>query len=140
MKRVKPIWGKIAAAERRCANLMFWGGKVIDSEDALCVACCQYFDTVVRDKFGLIHIPNGGSRNAIEGAKFKKMGVRAGVPDYLVMKDFKPVGWLEFKWGKNDLTPKQREFRNGCLAGGVRWAEIRSMDEFKTTLKEWGVL
>ena len=29
----------------------------------------------------LIHIPNGGSRNVIEAAKFKKMGVKAGVPD-----------------------------------------------------------
>lgn len=140
MKRVKPIWGRIAAAERGCANLRFWGGCVIDSEDALCVACRQYFDTVLPSSpFGLIHIPNGGSRNPIEGAKFKRMGVRAGVPDYLVMKDFQPVGWLEFKYGRNTLTEAQKVFRNGCLAGGVKWAEIRSVDEFIHTLKEWGV-
>ncbi len=29
----------------------------------------------------LFHIPNGGSRNIIEAAKFKKLGVKAGVPD-----------------------------------------------------------
>jgi hypothetical protein len=27
------------------------------------------------------HVPNGGYRNPIEGAKFKRMGVKAGVPD-----------------------------------------------------------
>jgi len=27
------------------------------------------------------HVPNGGSRNALEGAKFKRMGVSSGVPD-----------------------------------------------------------
>lgn len=30
----------------------------------------------------LIHIPNGGKRNAREAARLKRMGVRAGVPDY----------------------------------------------------------
>lgn len=29
----------------------------------------------------LFHIPNGGTRNPIEAAKFKAMGVIAGVPD-----------------------------------------------------------
>lgn len=29
----------------------------------------------------LHHIPNGGKRNAREGARFKRMGVKAGVPD-----------------------------------------------------------
>lgn len=29
----------------------------------------------------LHHIPNGGKRDAREGARFKRMGVKAGVPD-----------------------------------------------------------
>ncbi len=29
----------------------------------------------------LFHIPNGGKRNRIEAARFKKMGVKAGIPD-----------------------------------------------------------
>ena len=29
----------------------------------------------------MFHIPNGGKRNAREGARFKMMGVKAGVPD-----------------------------------------------------------
>lgn len=32
----------------------------------------------------LMHIPNGGKRNISEAAKFKKMGVKAGVADLLL--------------------------------------------------------
>lgn len=31
------------------------------------------------------HVPNGGKRNAREGAKFKRQGVLAGVPDILIV-------------------------------------------------------
>lgn len=37
----------------------------------------------------LVAIPNGGKRNAKEGARFKKQGVRAGFPDLFL---FVPVG------------------------------------------------
>lgn len=33
----------------------------------------------------LFHVPNGGSRSKIEGARFKAMGVRAGVSDLLLL-------------------------------------------------------
>lgn len=32
----------------------------------------------------LTHVPNGGDRNAIVGAKLKAQGVRKGYPDYLL--------------------------------------------------------
>jgi len=70
-----------------------------------------------RVKFGngrlsdyLIHIPNGGSRNIIEAAKFKKMGVKAGVPDLQLLV---PNGlihglWIELKSKTGKLQPSQR--------------------------------
>ena len=30
------------------------------------------------------HVPNGGSRNVVEAAKFKRIGVKAGVPDIII--------------------------------------------------------
>lgn len=58
----------------------------------------------------LIHIPNGGSRNVIEAAKFKKMGVKAGVPDLQLLI---PNGlihglWIELKSKAGKLQPSQR--------------------------------
>jgi len=33
------------------------------------------------------HVPNGGNRNAIAGAKLKRQGVKPGVPDVLIFDD-----------------------------------------------------
>jgi hypothetical protein len=33
------------------------------------------------------HVPNGGNRNAITGAKLKRQGVKPGVPDVLIFDD-----------------------------------------------------
>lgn len=60
----------------------------------------------------LHHIPNGGKRNAVEAARLKAMGVKAGVPDL-----FLPVPrggyaglYIEMKYGKNKPTDKQSEW------------------------------
>ncbi len=119
-------------------DLTYIEGVRVNSEDELSIACVRWFDRVIGDKFGLIHIPNGGSRNAIEAAKFKKMGVRSGTPDYLVCKNGVPVGWLEFKWGGNGLTENQRQFKEQ-VSGVFKWAEIRTFADFMSALEEWGV-
>lgn len=56
------------------------------------------------------HPPNGGARDAIVGAKLKRMGVRKGIPDVLFLQ---PRGEYTFfvgdmKWGKNRLTAEQK--------------------------------
>ena len=60
----------------------------------------------------LLHIPNGGSRNRIEAAKLKKMGVKAGVPDLLLPYPAGGFGglWLELKTATGRATPEQREW------------------------------
>ena len=60
----------------------------------------------------LYHIPNGGSRNQIEAANLKKQGVRAGVPDLcLPVARGKYHGlYIEMKYGKNNLSEKQKEW------------------------------
>lgn len=58
----------------------------------------------------LIHVPNGGSRNKIEAAKFKAMGLRAGVPDLLlVMPSTDHHGlWIELKSKKGKVQDNQK--------------------------------
>ena len=55
-------------------------------------------------------IPNGGMRNVIVASKLKAEGVRKGVLDiHLPIPRGGCAGlWIEFKSGKNDLTPEQR--------------------------------
>lgn len=57
----------------------------------------------------LYHVPNGGSRNAIEARHLRQQGVKAGVPDMCL-----PVArgkwhglYIELKAGKNKTTQLQ---------------------------------
>lgn len=60
----------------------------------------------------LHHIPNGGRRSALEGARLKSEGVKAGVPDICL-----PVArgeyhglYIELKVGKNKPSEKQQQW------------------------------
>lgn len=57
-------------------------------------------------------VPNGSARHPAVAAKLKAEGVRKGVIDWLCpvrMHGFNGVG-IEFKAGKNKLTPEQKDF------------------------------
>lgn len=60
----------------------------------------------------LFHIPNGGKRDAREAARFKAMGVKAGVPDLClpVPRDGFAGLYIEMKYGKNNTTKAQEEW------------------------------
>ncbi|MDE5820674.1 MAG: VRR-NUC domain-containing protein [Lachnospiraceae bacterium] len=60
----------------------------------------------------LHHIPNGGKRNAVEAARFKAMGVKAGVPDLFLPAPYGGYAglYIEMKYGKNKTTTKQNEW------------------------------
>lgn len=65
----------------------------------------------------LIHIPNGGKRNAREAARLKRMGVRAGIPDYFLhvaLLETETVSqfgglWIELKAEKGRVSEAQSE-------------------------------
>ena len=58
------------------------------------------------------HSPNGGKRNAREGARFKRMGVKRGMVDFLIFDSNNPhirgVA-IELKVKPNKCTPEQVE-------------------------------
>ena len=60
----------------------------------------------------LFHVPNGGARDKREGAKFKAMGVKRGVPDlHLVWASGSRLGLIiELKNNKGVLSIEQSEW------------------------------
>ena len=92
----------------------------IGTEDDFQIAVAKLLDA-----YGLkwFHCPNGGSRNAREGAKFKRMGVKAGVPDIIIINTTieGDVGMaIELKVGKNTRSKPQTDwllefFTNGWV-------------------------
>lgn len=92
----------------------------------------------------LIHIPNGGSRKGgvIEGARFKRLGVKAGVSDlFLPLARHNKHGlWIEFKAAKPHHSPvskKQQEWIDKMLENGYAAYVCYGVDEALNVLKEY---
>jgi len=75
-------------------------------------------------------IPNGGKRNLITAVNLKREGVKAGVFDVFVAIPTPAAHglWLEFKAGKNKLTPHQTEFKAIIEANGYKAVTIYGLD------------
>ena len=77
------------------------------TEHDLQCAICDYLD--IR-RVCYWAVPNGGKRSKTESARFKKEGVKSGVPDISIVHDGMYFG-LEVKKPKT-LTPKGRLSKN----------------------------
>jgi hypothetical protein len=109
-------------------------------EDTLQKSCVQWFDLQYGHlSWALFHVPNGGQRNAKEAAKFKAMGVRAGVPDLILLHRSGAYSYLalELKAGKNTQTANQKTYQSKMEADGGKYAVIRSIDDFIETVNEY---
>ena len=79
-------------------------------------------------------VPNGGSRNAIEGANLKRSGVLAGVSDLIVIHNRKCY-FIEVKQSKGKQTDYQKEFEEKVKAQGFEYHVVFSASEFLKIIK-----
>lgn len=86
------------------------------------------------------HFPAGENRDEKTGARLKRMGLKRGWSDFLLIDPGGKHHWLELKRGKAELTDPQEAFRDACQARGVPWAVARSFEEAVSVLTEWGAL
>lgn len=85
------------------------------------------------------HPPNGGRRGPIEGARFKRMGVKAGVADLILLHNGNAFA-LELKTETGRISDAQYEFlANFRAAGGYAWAS-QGLDSAIKILESWGLL
>jgi hypothetical protein len=109
-------------------------------EDDLQEACVKWF----RMQYGplacmLFAIPNGGQRNAREGARLKAQGVTAGVPDLLlaVVTSRAPGLFIELKVGKNKPSAAQEAHLKLLSIEGYETAVVYSLDAFRETVQAY---
>jgi hypothetical protein len=86
----------------------------------------------------VFHPANGGWRSAVEGAILRAMGVVAGTPDIIAIKDGRAFG-LELKTATGRLTKIQRDTiarmqRAGAIVGvahgldqALAWLELHNL-------------
>lgn len=85
------------------------------------------------------HTPNEGKRGFVNAAALKAMGMTAGVPDLLILKDGSLYA-IELKAPGGRLTPSQRLVMTHMENCGAQTAVAHSVDEALVTLEYWGIL
>lgn len=113
-------------------------------EEKFQIACMDWMRWL-HPNVNAFHVPNGGSRSKIlirgklvcvEGEKFKRMGVKPGVSDVLILV---PRGKyhgaiLELKTEDGKLSPEQESFLRQCAKDGYYAAALFSFNEFTETV------
>lgn len=109
-------------------------------EDNLQRSCVRWFDLQYPQyKLRLHHSPNGGKRNAIEAAKFKQMGVRAGFPDLILLipNKFYPFCGIELKIKTGRQSENQKAYQKSFESIGAKYVVVRSLDEFIEVVNDY---
>jgi hypothetical protein len=79
----------------------------------------------------------GRSKSANEGQLRKLRGVRAGIPDMLIVHD-NTTTWIELKAGAS-LSPDQKTTRDALVANGHRWYLARSVEDVEFACVQSGI-
>ncbi len=88
------------------------------------------------------HVPNGGGRSKAEAGIFKTLGVRAGVPDLVILGPERRMICIEFKApppARSTLSPAQKDTINALSVLGIPTVVVRSLDEAERVLRDMGV-
>ena len=127
-------------------NIPHYGkeAKLPGSEESLHRACCQYLDWHPSKPL-YFHPANGGSRNPIEAAKLKGMGVKPGVSDLVILEaSYGPDGFVssfalmvELKAAKGKLTEHQTKFLLDAQKRGYKVAVVYTFDAFKELIDNY---
>lgn len=90
------------------------------------------------------HVPNGERRDAVTGARLKRLGTSAGMPDLLVFSsppkrpDARGVALELKRRSGGKVTPEQRAWHARLEACGWVVRVVRGFDEARALLDELG--
>jgi hypothetical protein len=85
------------------------------------------------------HPANGGWRSPAEASILKGMGVKAGVPDIIIIKSGHCF-LLELKAPDGRPTPAQRDVHAALAAAGATVAVAYGLDDALARLEAWGLV
>ena len=87
----------------------------------------------------VFHVPNGGSRDKIEGKNLKNAGVLAGVPDLAIIAPGGLYHGIELKTPKGETSDAQLALHARFAALGIPFAVCRSTGDVATALAAWKI-
>jgi hypothetical protein len=89
------------------------------------------------------HFPAGEARSERTGALLKRMGTRAGSPDFILFRATGSTGWpfgLELKTEKGRQSDTQKATQALWERAGGKYELVRSYQEAVSFLETWGFL
>jgi hypothetical protein len=86
------------------------------------------------------HIASGEYRTPATAARLKRLGVRPGWPDFILLSPAGVPFFLELKRRGGALSEAQRDFANWCIAHGVAFAWHDNFDAALSQLQTWGAV
>ena len=110
-----------------------------EAEQIAVFTWARYQECVHPELKWLFHVPNGGARDRVTGAKLKAAGVKPGVPDICL-----PVArggyhglYIELKYGKNTTSESQKEWLTHLEAAGYKAQVCYGRDEAVQAIKDY---
>ena len=110
------------------------------NEEHLQEVCVRWFDLQYPQyRLLLHHSPNGGRRNVREAARFKKMGVRAGFPDLILLLPCHQYHYLaiELKTCVGRQSEHQSSMMMAMEEHGGMYVIVRSIEDFIGIVNKW---
>lgn len=104
------------------------------AEDDLQMQCVRWFRLQFPQLARLLHhSPNGGRRDAREGARFKKMGTQLGFPDLILLvasQDYHAL-LIELKTRTGRQQESQKEYQRLIEEQGYKYLIVRTLEQFQ---------
>lgn len=108
-------------------------------EDAVQMALMRFLDVLAMPGAVFWHCPNGGSRGRGEAGRFQALGVKAGIPDVLILYRGHLYG-LELKADAGRVSPEQKSMADALGAAGATVSVAFGLDAALAQLTAWGVM
>lgn len=110
--------------------------KLYKSEIQIQAECFQFlWNNYPLTRRCFFHVPNGGSRNKIEGMQLKASGVVPGVCDMILLWRGRAYGF-EVKTSIGIISPDQEKVHAAWRGQDVRVEVVRDIDEFRNLIIE----
>ena len=114
--------------------------KTAGPEELLQGAIVDYLN-VIKPRCFWFHVPNGMACSSIQTArKFKRLGMRAGVSDFVFLLPEGKTGLMELKSDRGKTSPAQDAFAHAARALGHDYRIVRDLSQFERVLLDWGAI
>jgi VRR-NUC domain len=107
---------------------------------SLHVMIADVLDRWVSFGWRFTHFPSGELRDKITAARLKRMGLKPGWPDFVLLSPASLAHFLELKRRGEHLSDRQDEFAGWCAAHGYPFAVADNFDAALAILKGWSAV